>query len=165
MDDRSYVIRLFTSRWVRDGYRRHIKRVEKIENRELVKRWMKKRDQMKDKKTIWTFHGTPKKESIVSIAENGFDITKLGSNKKNTGDYGAGIYLSEYSSTAIKYCDMKGGIILCRVLVGKQYVCPGDTPRGIKLKEGYDSHTSPDGRREIVIFDSDCILPCYAIYV
>ena len=33
---------------------------------------------------------------------------------------------------------------------------------GCELKEGYDSHISQDGT-EVIIFDPDCILPCYKV--
>lgn len=34
---------------------------------------------------------------------------------------------------------------------------------GAPLQSGYDCHTSPDGK-ELIIFDTACILPCYIVH-
>ena len=161
----SIALRLFINGWRNGNCNKYITQVDLINNQELYNRWLIKKSELKNSKIIWAFHGTPDTTNVESIIKNGFDLSLVGKNKKNTGDYGFGIYLSEYSSVAVKYSSAKfKGIILCKVLVGKQYRCPGDTIRGISLQKGYDSHTSPDGRRELVIFDTNQILPCYVIH-
>lgn len=52
--------------------------------------------------------------------------------------------------------------LLCQVLAGRNYKCPG-LCMGVPLKEGYDSHNSPNDA-ETVIFDVDQILPYYVVY-
>lgn len=166
----------FLDNWIDGPCRKTITKVDLIKNDEILEKWLLKERELKNSKVIWAFHGTPKVKNVKSIIKDNFDITKLGQNIKNLGDWGAGIYLSEYSSTAIKYSSInfKGkaardddfkGVILCKVLVGRQYICPHNTSTGANLQEGYDSHTSPDGRKEIVIFNSDQILPCYVIHI
>jgi hypothetical protein len=48
------------------------------------------------------------------------------------------------------------------VIVGRAFVAQYNV--GMALQEGYDSHTSPDGLSEVVIFDADQILPCYVVH-
>lgn len=75
------------------------------------------------------------------------------------GWYGAGIYLSEFSCTALGYGQH---LLLCMVLPGRQFQCPGRMD-GAPLQAGHDSHLSP-GREENVIFDTAQILPCYCVH-
>jgi len=80
----------------------------------------------------------------------------------NRGAYGAGIYFSEYTSTSLAYNADGARILLSKVLIGRQYKCPG-TMLGAPLQHGYDSHLSPCGT-EVVIYDVNQILPCYVVH-
>jgi hypothetical protein len=47
------------------------------------------------------------------------------------------------------------------VLVGKAFRM-NTVQTGCNLTKGYDSHISGDAT-EVIIFDTDCILPCYKL--
>jgi len=113
-----------------------------------------------DTKPILCFHGTGE-ANINKIIVTNFDVSKVGSST-DAGYYGAGIYFSEFPSLSMSYTRGALKFLLCQVLVGQTYVCPG-LIMGAKKKEGYDSHQSPD-KSEIVIFDSDQILPYYIVH-
>ena len=53
-------------------------------------------------------------------------------------------------------------LLLCQVLPGKVYRCR-HVIQGEKLRQGFDSHMSPDGK-EVVIFNSHHILPSYIVH-
>ena len=141
-------------------------------NPDLMKKFSTKKDKMTKKypgrpesEAILAFHGT-KPANIPSIVKNNFNLSLLAQNTGNRGFYGAGIYFSEFPSVSIGYGG-NGSVILCEVLPGKSYDCPGQM-LGANLMAGYDSHRArkdTEGRgHELVIFDVDQILPRYVIH-
>ena len=93
----------------------------------------------------------------------GFRIDKVGS-MTDSGWYGAGIYFSEKTGYSQNY-DKAGKLLLCQLLIGNPKQLRHDqrcdakkTPYG-----GYTSHIVNDGD-EIVMFDTDAILPTYIIH-
>jgi hypothetical protein len=76
------------------------------------------------------------------------------------GWYGKGFYFSEWPSMSISYSRGNPYLLLCMVLVGKAFKMD-QIVTGCAKKEGYDSHVSPDGCSEVIIFDPAQILPCY----
>ena len=111
-----------------------------------------------ESKILYLFHGTKSPGIVENIMNNNF-------NKSSQGWFGPGVYFSEFPSYTFGY----GGenhLILSKVLPGKLYTCT--EIKNIPLKQGYDSHGGvPAGDRfsEIVIFNTDQILPCYVIYI
>nr|KAI8728513.1 CAunnamed protein product [Biomphalaria glabrata] len=112
---------------------------------------------------ILGFHGTDQK-NIRPICENGFKAPgdKGFKHKTDSGWYGAGVYFSEFTKYSMAYISGCTEIMLCQILPGKVYMCSG-LITGSSLKDGYDSHMSPC-KKEVVIFDTAAILPCYIIY-
>lgn len=110
-------------------------------------------------KPVYMFHGTSEK-NMENILLTNFLISKVGSTT-DMGWYGKGIYFSEFPGTSISYSRGNPYLLLCAVFVGKTYKM-NQIQTGCELKEGYDSHISGDGS-EVIIFDTDCILPCYKI--
>jgi len=53
-------------------------------------------------------------------------------------------------------------LLLNKVLAGRQYKMTNAIV-GCELQKGFDSHLSPCGQ-ELVIFDTDQILPCYVVF-
>ena len=64
-------------------------------------------------------------------------------------------------ATALRYNGDHGGILLCKVLVGREYRCQRKMV-GAPLQRGFDSHLSPC-ETENVIFEAAQILPCYYV--
>jgi len=87
----------------------------------------------------------------------------LSQSSGDKGYFGAGIYFSEYSNISIGYISRGSKLLLSKLLVGRQFRC-NNIQTGRQLEPSYDSHTSPDERSEIVIFDVDQILPCYIVH-
>jgi hypothetical protein len=105
------------------------------------------------------FHGTSE-VNMENILKTNFLISKVGSTT-DMGWYGRGVYFSEFPGTSISYSHGNPWLLLCAVFVGKTYKMM-NVQTGCSLVEGYDSHISGDGS-EVIIFDTDCILPCYKI--
>ena len=78
------------------------------------------------------------------------------------GNYGRGVYFSEYPSYSMTYIRGASTLLLCQVLPGKVFRCT-NLIHGEPLESGHDSHTSPDGK-ELVIFNSYHILPSYVVH-
>jgi hypothetical protein len=110
-------------------------------------------------KPLLLFHGT-KLQNIDPICENNFSIAKLGGNTGNRGYYGAGIYFSCHPQVSLGYSG-SNTLLACLVIVGRAFISQHNV--GCSLTEGYDSHTSPDGTAEVVIFNPDQVLPCYIV--
>jgi len=110
-------------------------------------------------KPVYMFHGTSE-SNMENILKTNFLISKVGSTT-DLGWYGRGIYFSEFPGTSISYSRGNPWLLLCAVFVGKTFKMT-QIETGCALKEGYDSHISGDGS-EVIIFDTDCILPCYKI--
>ncbi|XP_070211703.1 uncharacterized protein [Littorina saxatilis] len=113
--------------------------------------------------SVLAFHGTDEK-NITLICEKGFKVPGESGfhHKTDTGWYGAGVYFSEYPSYSMSYISGSTKLLLCQVLPGKVYNCPG-LIHGAKLQKGYDSHMSPC-KKELIIFNSHHILPCYVVH-
>ena len=73
------------------------------------------------------------------------------------GVYGAGMYFSEFPDVSIGYAQGANKLILCQLLPGQSYPCPGMMGNA-PLQLGYDSHivkADTQGRGEmVVIYDS-----------
>ena len=110
-------------------------------------------------KPLLLFHGTSPK-NMENIIKTNFLISKVGSTT-DMGYYGKGVYFSEYPGTSISYSGGNPYLFICLVYVGKAYKMQ-NVVTGCALTKGYDSHISPCGS-EVVIFDTDCILPCYKV--
>ncbi|CAL1528756.1 unnamed protein product [Lymnaea stagnalis] len=112
---------------------------------------------------ILGFHGTDQK-NIRPICENGFKAPgeKGFKHKTDSGWYGAGVYFSEFTYYSMAYITGCSELMLCQVLPGKVFECPS-LIHGATLQTGYDSHMSPC-KKELVIFNTAAILPCYIIY-
>ena len=78
------------------------------------------------------------------------------------GNYGRGVYFSEYPSYSMAFIRGASRLLLCQVLPGKVYRC-SKLIHGEPLEIGHDCHTSPDGK-ELVIFNSHHILPSYVVH-
>jgi len=142
--------------------------VEYIMNPDLIKRFNQCKLNLAQKhgflvesmKPLLLFHGTSN-ENMESIIKTSFLLEKIGSTT-DMGWYGKGFYFSEYPSYSIGYCKGNPYLLLCLVLVGKAYK-QDKIQTGCAKMEGYDSHVSPDGSSEVVIFDPDQVLPCYKV--
>ncbi|EFC37136.1 PARP domain-containing protein [Naegleria gruberi] len=126
--------------------------------RELAKRHNFMLDSMKP---LILFHGNRLESNYDSIMKTNFSISKVGSNTGNLGYYGKGVYFSSIPSYSAAYAGTNI-LLVCLVFTGKAYPLQQIT-MGCPRQEGYDSHTSPDGYSEVVIFDEDQILPIYKI--
>ncbi|XP_070565989.1 uncharacterized protein [Ptychodera flava] len=146
-----------------------IEKVDYVVSPGLVKRFRKARENLERKRgvdksyPVLAFHGTAD-DNIDSIVREGFKVPGEDGfqHATDTGFYGSGVYFSEYPNYAMGY--IKGGkrLLLCLVLLGKAYKCE-KLIRGASRMKGYDSHTSPDVK-ELIIFNSHHILPCYIVY-
>ena len=145
----------------------HVARVDYVVNPRLLALFESKRLDFAQRygsdgsKPILAFHGT-NAEGARSIMRQNFDIARLAQGSGDRGWYGAGIYFSEFSQTALAYARDGAGVLLCKVLPGRQFSCLGRMD-GAPLQPGFDSHLSPD-RQENVIFDAAQILPCYLVH-
>ena len=156
-----------------NGLNKTITEVEYIINPKLIKKFeAKKKVLMKQNKCgerglniILAWHGT-KSGNVKSITDNNFSLAKLAANTGNKGFYGCGIYFSEFAKISSAYGD---GLLLCKVMLGKQYqMNASKTEMGRQLEPGHDSHVVVNDStqkygQEIVIFDVDQILPCYVV--
>ncbi|KAL8572703.1 hypothetical protein ACOMHN_049832 [Nucella lapillus] len=152
-----------------DNQRYQVTKVQYVVNSTLVKKFKAGREKLKKTRgedmsyPVLGFHGTDE-SNIVPICESGFRMPGESAFKEKTdaGWYGAGIYFSEYPSYSMDYIDGAERLLLCQVLPGKVYDCT-EIKEGSKLQKGFDSHMSPD-KKELVIFNSDCILPNYIVH-
>lgn len=87
---------------------------------------------------LFAFHGT-RPANVDPILSNGFQVSKVGSTT-DAGFFGAGIYFSEQLQTSQGYNGGNGGMFLCKLLVGKPYLCRQRNGRG--LEPGFTSHVS-----------------------
>eukprot|EP01124_Arcella_intermedia_P014498 TRINITY_DN20958_c0_g1_i1.p1 TRINITY_DN20958_c0_g1~~TRINITY_DN20958_c0_g1_i1.p1 ORF type:complete len:490 (-),score=138.83 TRINITY_DN20958_c0_g1_i1:149-1438(-) len=107
------------------------------------------------------FHGT-KSARMASIEQKGLLVPGSSgvSHATDSGWYGRGIYLSPNAGVSMGYSD-DGRVIICAVLMGKVYKCPGRMD-GAGLVPGMDSHESPCGQ-EYIVFSPDQILPLFVL--
>jgi hypothetical protein len=152
----SQFLRLFGSNRFR------VSQVDYVVNPDLKFRFLSKQLEFKEdgrpSVPILAFHGTSDAEMDHVVRKN-FSMEKY---KNSQGQYGAGIYFTEQAITSLERNNVRGKLLLCKVLVGKQYQC-NRAIRGSKLTSGFDSHLSPC-KTEAVIFDCDQILPCYVVH-
>eukprot|EP00475_Leptophrys_vorax_P007921 TRINITY_DN15063_c0_g1_i1.p2 TRINITY_DN15063_c0_g1~~TRINITY_DN15063_c0_g1_i1.p2 ORF type:complete len:415 (-),score=96.47 TRINITY_DN15063_c0_g1_i1:32-1276(-) len=152
----SQFLRLFGSNRFR------VNQVDYVVNPDLKFRFLSKQLELKEdgrpSTPLLVFHGSGEAEMDHIVRKN-FSMDK---HKKNEGSYGAGIYFSEQAVTSLERNNSRGKLLLCKILVGKQFQCHR-VIRGAKLTSGYDSHLSPC-KTEAVMFDSDQILPCYVVH-
>jgi len=156
-----------------DGLNKTITEVQYVINPPLIKKFQAKKKQLMAKhkckenglNIILAWHGTAA-ANVQNIVTNNFSLAKLGAHTGNKGAYGAGIYFSEFAKVSGAYGD---GLMLCKVILGKQYqMTTAQAQVGRSLEPGYDSHVVVSGAtskygQEVVIFDVDQILPCYII--
>jgi aprataxin and PNK-like factor len=76
-----------------------------------------------DTKPILAFHGTAE-TNISSIIKKNFSIAKVGS-ATDAGWYGAGCYFSEDPGLSMGYTRGATKFLLCQILLGRVYKCPG----------------------------------------
>lgn len=155
------------------NFKKTIREVEYVINPKIIDAYNKKKAEMAKRlggadnlKIMLAWHGTPRPETMKSITDNGFDMSKIGSGSGDQGYYGRGIYFIEYANVGQGYSGGNRSILLCLVITGKQYNWVGGAQTGCPKKKGYDSHIVRCGGSygsEIVIFDSAQILPCYIV--
>ncbi|XP_046334977.2 protein mono-ADP-ribosyltransferase PARP15-like [Haliotis rufescens] len=155
----------------KDNVNRHtfsLTKVEYVVNPTLFKRFRAAQRRMAKKqsgfeKPVLGFHGT-EESSIKSICNEGFRQPDHPKFEKATdvGWYGNGIYFSKYPRFSMNYMKRSCKLLLCKVLQGKIFKCE-EMNLGAPKEPGYDSHVDPFGK-EIVIYEDDCILPCYIVH-
>ncbi|KAK7481278.1 hypothetical protein BaRGS_00027538 [Batillaria attramentaria] len=146
-----------------------VSKVEYVVTPFLVKRFKAAREKLKKERgeemsyPVLAFHGT-NESNITPICETGFKVPGESGfhHKTDTGWYGAGVYFSEYPSYSMGYIAGSTKLLLCQVLPGKVFHCT-KLIHGAKLTKGYDSHMSPC-KKELVVFNSHHILPCYVVH-
>ena len=95
-------------------------------------------------KKCFAWHGSTKK-NYDSIMKQGFLIPgeKGFIQSTDRGYYGAGCYFSPNIGTSFSYARYSGSLLLCCIILGRQYNCTHSTSTvGMKLVSGYDSHCS-----------------------
>jgi hypothetical protein len=111
-------------------------------------------------KPLLLFHGTSD-QNMENILKTNFLRDKIGSST-DMGFYGKGFYFSEFPWLSISYSRGNPHLLICLVLVGKAFKMD-NVVVGRAKEEGYDSHVSPDGCSEVIIFDPDQIIPVYKV--
>ncbi|KAL9641536.1 hypothetical protein ABK040_013457 [Willaertia magna] len=106
------------------------------------------------------FHGT-NDTNMENIIKTNFLLEKIGS-ATDMGFYGKGFYFSENPLLSIGYSRGNQYLLLCLVMVGKAFRM-STVQTGRPKEPGYDSHTSPDGCQEVIIFNPDQIIPMYKV--
>ncbi|CAF1404341.1 unnamed protein product [Adineta steineri] len=147
----------------------HVNKVEYVCNPILINKFNKAREELKNKRgdeysyPVLAFHGTAI-ANIQPICENGFKVPGQAGFKHATDDgyWGRGTYFSEYPNYSMGYIKGATKLLLCQILQGKVFQCT-QLIHGADLKDGYDSHCSPD-KKELIIFRSDYILPQYIVH-
>ena len=104
---------------------------------------------------LFAFHGT-RPGNVQLILNDGFRVSKVGSTT-DAGFFGAGIYFSEHMTHSQGYNSGNDGMFLCKILVGKPFLCPQQNGRG--LEPGYTSHVADPSGSEVVIFDDAAMVP------
>ncbi|KAG2379154.1 hypothetical protein C9374_007792 [Naegleria lovaniensis] len=110
-------------------------------------------------KPLLLFHGTSE-TNMENILRTNFLIEKIGSTT-DMGWYGKGFYFSEYPGLSMAY-SRNQYLLICMVLIGKAFHM-NQVETGRPLESGYDSHVSPDGCSEVIIFNPDQVIPLYKI--
>ena len=152
----------------KSGVSREIAEIEFYINPDLERSFQIKLSEFKAKypgkaeaDPIYGFHGTKTDRVVETIMNENFNLSKQ-------GKFGAGVYFSEQPHYTFGY----GGenhLILAKILPGKIYECTYSGMGSAKCEPGYDSHGGIKQKAEgtfdeIVIFDTDQILPMYVIH-
>ncbi|KAL1523714.1 hypothetical protein AB1Y20_018644 [Prymnesium parvum] len=153
---------------------RSLTKVEFVNNPKLVAAFLDQKQAFKrcglPATELLAFHSSRQKSNLDSIAQNNFDVARIGS-QSDAGFWGRGFYFSEFPSTSMNYGD-RSHMLLCRLLPGK--VLDVDSTRqedyhGKPLKDGYNSHRlGGDAKgygQELVIDNPNQILPCYILHL
>jgi len=111
-------------------------------------------------KPLLLFHGTSE-VNMENIIKTNFLLEKVGSST-DMGWYGKGFYFSEYPGMSISYSRGNPYLLICLVFVGKAHRME-QVQTGCAKVDGFDSHVSPDGSAEVIIFNPDQVLPCYKV--
>eukprot|EP00668_Euglena_longa_P004785 GGOE01005591.1.p1 GENE.GGOE01005591.1~~GGOE01005591.1.p1 ORF type:complete len:481 (-),score=141.22 GGOE01005591.1:193-1608(-) len=110
------------------------------------------------------FHGTPA-HNMQNIVREGLVVPRLetGVEVACGSRYGQGIYLSPNADFSLHYCRGGGKLLVCAVLLGKQWICGGCEYMTTTCTRGFDSHVSPCGN-ELILFNEAQVLPCFVIH-
>ena len=118
--------------------------------------------QMKYKKTpaeseyLMLFHGTKSRDIVKNIMDNNF-IPSV------NGKFGPGVYFSEFPAYTFGYGGMSH-LIIAKVLPGRVY--RWQTGQHVQPYDSIGALQRTDGRySEIVITNTDQILPCYVVHI
>ena len=139
--------------------RNFIKEIKYFENENLAKRFTESKRRLEAQGIMsnerLVFHGTPDARNVEAIFQHGLLLSKC-----TRFAHGYGIYFSEFPDVSQVYGH---NLLLCRVLVGRQYV-RGDASN---IPPGYNSKiVSPDvdGKAQMIVIDKeDQILPAFQI--
>ncbi|KAL9645695.1 hypothetical protein ABK040_003428 [Willaertia magna] len=110
-------------------------------------------------KPLLLFHGTSV-QNMENIIKTNFLVDKIGSTT-DMGWYGKGFYFSEYPGLSMAYARNEY-LLVCVCLIGKAFHMQ-QVETGRAIEPGYDSHVSPDGCSEVIIFNPDQIIPMYKV--
>ena len=128
--DEDHHFRIAEAQFLRTGGGHRVQMVEYVVNPPLLAAFEEKQREFMGRhgpegvKTILSFHGTKTVAAIDNILLNNFD---MGRNAR--GRYGAGLYFSEKAQVAAGY-DRCKQVLLCKLLIGKEYRIQGAQPSG-----------------------------------
>jgi hypothetical protein len=139
---------------------------------QLFQRFDDFRNQLGQKtQVLFVYHGSTS-HSLQAIAKNGFLKPEMLDSMANPvptldpGYFGRGIYhgfAADYAIHYAEYYKKSDQILLSMVLPGRSYtVKKGGEKYGKACEPGFDSHVSPESK-EIVLFQSEQILPLFII--
>jgi len=143
--------------------------IQNISQAELIIAFQRKWDELKEYypyvKPILAFHGTAS-TNIPNIIHAGLRAPS-DDPEINSGyftPWGKGVYLSPDPNIALAKAHGEYKMLLvCGVLLGRPHFIQEKPIYGASCKPGYHSHVSPD-QKEVVIFSSNQILPCYVLH-
>ena len=149
-------------------YKHHITNIEFYVNPTLEKRFQRKQGELEQRygpnnpeaKPIFGFHGTKSTQIVDNIMNNNF-------RPSTGGKFGAGVYFSEQPAYTFGYGGQQH-LIMAQILPGKTLECRNSGMGSALCTQGFDSHggfKQRDGSfNEVVIFNTDQILPHYVIH-
>ena len=109
---------------------------------------------------ILAYHGTDR-ANIDNILKTNLQLSYA---KRQV--HGKGNYFSEFPAVSLGYGD--GGLLLCRILPGKEYIGHGDIPPGYNSKKVLNAQlgaaVANTNGRMVIIDNSDQILPFFVIH-
>ncbi|KAG2377558.1 hypothetical protein C9374_009074 [Naegleria lovaniensis] len=145
-----------------------LQQVEYIVNPEIVRNFYNYKKELAKKHNFLyesmncylLFHGTSE-TNMENILKTNFLLSKVGSST-DMGFYGKGFYFSESPLMSISYSRGNPYLLVCLVMVGKAFHMT-TVQTGRPLESGYDSHVSPDGCSEVIIFNPHQVIPMYKV--